>query len=742
MDDNATDSGPPEPRGNTLAVAWLRIWRYRLLVMLTVVIGSGVGLFFSLTVPNQYQSVGKLYVRPGLRDLITPEAALSDSGGSTYRGAGSREAVLNELQVLSGSKLYDKVVQDVGVELLLAPYDPASESEATSGFTRLSHSFQSWWFASGGNKAVDQDISREKAASLLLQGGVSISAESGTSVIACSYVAHSPETANKVVNAVLKAAREVHQEVFETMSPLLAIEDEMKSSEASARAAETALREFRVEKAIHSFDSEYASVLSYVDELNRLADTTELEIGRKQAERNVFMDLEKLRAGEKTTRAGDSFVVNPSYSGLVSLLTQLQLRALSLEEQQGEMTTDEYQRRKVALAKSIVQAQSRIMTEGKQLKVEGTADDNPRYLRIAQSLDELNVEVKSLESKKVKTEALRAKTLARLSDLDKLSPKLRALELDAKQKRERADGLIGSVTKMKTVQRLERLSSSSVQIMHGGTLEPQKIAPRRGRMVFFGAFGGAALGVVLGLLLAFRDPKVRCRDDLTPLGFQVDDVLHSGRGDQPAKDSSGGLSSALEGIREDVARFWASIPYERGASDGLKVAFVPSDTQADAGRAAATFAIGLATHACERVVYVSCVDGESWLARNMGVESVVGWSDVLGGDKELASALVSTPVSGLTYLPFGSRVDVFPHPMAGLGFGSLLEDLATKFRFVIVELPDLDAVPEARVVLSVADAVELVVRNGVSKKDNISKAVDAVRLSGARMLGAVLQDTD
>ena len=61
----------------------------------------------------------------------------------------------------------------------------------------------------------------------------------------------------------------MHNEVFETMSSLDDIEGEMKSAEDAARKAEEALRAFRLEHDIHSFDSEYAAVLAYLKELER-----------------------------------------------------------------------------------------------------------------------------------------------------------------------------------------------------------------------------------------------------------------------------------------------------------------------------------------------------------------------------------------------------------------------------------------------------------------------------------------
>ena len=100
MAENETASEQVDAHGNLLLVVLRQVRRFRLLVAFTAVLGLIAGLFYSLTVPNQYQSVGKLSVRPGIRDIITPEAAFASSRAASQRAAGSREAVLNELQVL------------------------------------------------------------------------------------------------------------------------------------------------------------------------------------------------------------------------------------------------------------------------------------------------------------------------------------------------------------------------------------------------------------------------------------------------------------------------------------------------------------------------------------------------------------------------------------------------------------------------------------------------------------------
>lgn len=734
-----TETELPGASGNFLKLALAWGWRYRLVTLLATGVGVTAGFINSLTTPNQYRSVGKLFVRPGIRDVITPEAAFSGTGGAPSR-VSSREAIQNELQVLSAPQLFDKIAQRVGADVLLAPYDPAgSQAGPVAWHTRLIHDFQTWWFS---NKASltekDTAVDQDKLASDILAASVQVAPEVGASVISFSYVAHSPETARLVVNAALESALEVHREVFDTMSALGAIEQEMRVAEEIARAAEKVLREFRVKNGIYNYESQRDALISYLRLLDERRDAIDMDQGRRTAEREALSGLLKLRASDRTLRGAETVVLNPAYGALAGHLMQLQQMALSLEFEKGTLSDGEYETRRKALAAAIGDTKSRMDKEGMQLKLEGARAENPDYERITTRLDDLEVELKGLDSQKRNIDLLRNANKAHLAEFEALSPLFRTLELDAQQKRATADQLTGGISNMKTVQKLEQLNLSSIQIMHGGTFEPDKIAPRRGQKLVFGALGGSAIGVLLSLLLGWRDPRVRGRQDLLQLGVPSDGLLLSVQGEQDPRPGTGALPAGLAEALPDIDRFWATAPYDRNARDALKVACLPCEG-ADAGRLAATLAIGLAIHAGERVAYVSCGEDPSWLAKHLEIDSATGWSKVVDGSRPLDDIVLHTTISGLSYVPMGSRPNDSAHPMSSLRFISILDDLCKSHRFVVVELPPLAGQPAGRAVLNVVDAALVVVRAEQSRKVTTREAQEAVINAGTRLLAVIMQ---
>ena len=128
--------------------------RYVLLILFVAFVGMCFGVLGALTTPNQYRSVGKLMVIPGIRDTMTPESAFLGADAVAARSS-PREGIQNELQVLQAPKLFDKVVEHLGADHVLAPYDPAGARDGAEAFpASLFHNFQSWWFEAAKQSSV------------------------------------------------------------------------------------------------------------------------------------------------------------------------------------------------------------------------------------------------------------------------------------------------------------------------------------------------------------------------------------------------------------------------------------------------------------------------------------------------------------------------------------------------------------------------------------------------------------
>ena len=732
--------GAASSTNNLVPYVVASIWRFRLLVVLVACVGLAFGLFGALISPNQYRSVGKLFVRLGERESITPETAFSGTATAARR-VPAREAIQNELQVLSAPELFGKIVAKVGVDTVLAPYKPDATSDSVRPWhVRTFHALQSWWFqSSGAARSSSLPFDRDTLARLILQETIRIYPEAGTNVISISYESHSPELARTVVEASLAAAIEMHSEVFDTMASLGAIEEELERDEQLARTADKALRDFRVDKGIYDFESQRNVQLLYLGQLDQQIDKISLDAKRKKAEQSQLAALLTMVSPDRAIRA-QGLAPSPLYAALVGHLMQLEQLEFSLESERSNLSDSEYESRRASLAKRIKEKRAQVDEEEGHLQPAEQKEPNPYYESISERVDQSAVEVEGLEKQLLALRAVRKDVDRRLAAFEAVSPALRLLELDARQKRSIADRLADGVASMRSMRRMENLNISNVGVMHEATFEPLKIGPARGKRVILGGLFGGAVGAILALLLAFRSPRISSVHDLQMLGLPSGAILQSCH--QPTQDLAvDAIPPAFADLRPDIASFWTALPYDRREKAGLKIALLPCGEAADASRAAATMAIGLALHAGERVVYVSCSEQVAWFAERAGLSSGAGWAAVLTGEMQLEGAIQATPFAGLSYLAIGPFVATQPHPMAAAGFVDLLDELCASHRFVVLELPALEQRPEARALLGIADAVQLVVCSRRTDKSSVRGAVKAVRAAEAQLLGAVLQES-
>jgi uncharacterized protein involved in exopolysaccharide biosynthesis len=711
------------------------LWRFRWLLVLGVVLGVAFGVFRGLVMPNQFRSTGKLLVRPGALESVSSDSVLS-SGALVARAGGSREAVQNVLQALSSPDYYRRVVRRLGLDAILAPYDPAKDENAAF-YKQVFHAFQSWWFneSAGGEAPVDGNPERAEAfAALQLQNMLWFVPEAGTSVISLNYISHSPELAKRVVDTALAEAKSFHTDLIRKFTSPEESKGERANAFAAAETAETALRDFLREKKVNDFEKDRERLLEDLADHDGRLVTLKVEI----ASTTAALAAQRLRlAGlpaRRVNAGSQQWVDNPRYVAEQAALGKL--REDQRASDRGEGSAEQKRAQRERFERQIKEIEEQLASIRPKVLTEPIEEENPVHARVAEEIGGLEAVLASKTKARDATDAERTSTLNRLAELDAIAPRLRELEAASNQARIYADLFASRESTTSAMQKLDAANLSSVVVMQEGTDDGIKIAPRRGQLVVFGAAGGFAFAVAFVALLALLDRRVRYREDLPRLGLPEGGVLVSGGG---GSGMPWMLPSSLAEIRDDIARFWAALPYERRQTQGLRIGFVPCGEAASAGRAAAALALGLAAHGGEKVCYVGTLEGPTWLGQRLGLDHQCGWSEVMRGEFALEDAVVATPVQGLHYLPAGKIGPVVPHPMAGPAFVALLDRLVQTHRFVVVELPDLTLRPEGRSVLGVMDGAQLVVCRTMGSKASVREAIAAVQSAGARLLGGVLQ---
>ena len=118
-----------------------------------------------------------------------------------------------------------------------------------------------------------------------------------------------------------------------------------------------------------------------------------------------------------------------------------------------------------------------------------------------------------------------------------------------------------------------------------------------------------------------------------------------------------------------------------------------------------------------------------------------GFSNVLGGFAEVEDVVTTIPEYNLDVIAAGW---IPPNPtelLASKKFVSVLEGLKEKYEYIFVDTPPVNTVTDAVLLTKYVSGVIVVVRSKYTMKQNLQKAVNALKFSNANILGFVVNDS-
>ncbi len=184
---------------------------------------------------------------------------------------------------------------------------------------------------------------------------------------------------------------------------------------------------------------------------------------------------------------------------------------------------------------------------------------------------------------------------------------------------------------------------------------------------------------------------------------------------------------------------WSSMSRLALSRDKSRILFTSPDAGAGTSTIAAATAIGLAQNLRIQVSLLEIGVGESSLARQLGLRSAPGLSDLLDGQSTLAQCIQTVPgVSGLRVLVAGTTRAPVAGELATQTAKTMLAELTHAHRLVFFDAPPLIDHSVTRLVCQQVDAAVLVLRAGDSNKARAASTLRALELAGVPVLGAVV----
>src|SRR5699024_4479887 len=124
------------------------------------------------------------------------------------------------------------------------------------------------------------------------------------------------------------------------------------------------------------------------------------------------------------------------------------------------------------------------------------------------------------------------------------------------------------------------------------------------------------------------------------------------------------------------------------------------------------------------------------------LDNLRGLSSVLIGETLFEDATEDSAVDNLQILSCGP---IPPNPaelLASKRMRDLIAYAEEHYDFIIVDAPPILAVTDAKIISQIVDGTLFVTRSGQTDKENAKKAYEIINDGKARVLGAILNDTD
>lgn len=278
-----------------------------------------------------------------------------------------------------------------------------------------------------------------------------------------------------------------------------------------------------------------------------------------------------------------------------------------------------------------------------------------------------------------------------------------------------------------------------VVVEQRASIPEQPVIPNKSRNIALGVVLGLTLGTGFALVRDLLDNTIKDHETLeqiTAVGLVGSIPLDKERRNQPAIS----FDSDNSGIAEAFRKLRTNLQFL--AVDNPPRVIVVTSSAPNEGKS--TTAINIALTLAEAGNNVVLVDGDMRrpsLSKYLDLVGSVGFSTILSGAADLTEVLQETKYPGLTVLTAGPTP---PNPSELLGSQAakkLLSELRSQYDYVIVDSSPLLAVTDGAILATNSDGVLVVVRYGMTKREQLTHAIQNLVGVDATILGVVFTMT-
>lgn len=676
-----------EPSASGLDAVLRSLWRRKAIVLaVAVLIPLAVGLA-TLALDARYHAAAEVMLNPAPRGDAEQEAT---------GPAATRAAIASQVEVLTARDLLRRVVTR---EQLVADsaFGPGGEDEATL-LDRLG--------LTGSDARELTRAQQRRRAVAALKERLTVRREGRSRVARVGVTAGSPELAARLANAVAETYIDRRRELRERRRDRTSgrLGETVERLRTKVREAEDSVAQYRQK---NDLTGETGAGTPGRELAALTSDLAEARADLAEAEARVTRAEELARADDAGASA--SALDSPLIQKLRVRLTELRAEKAELDQRYGpkhpEMKTVQAQ---------IDRLRARIEEQVARV-VAGLRND----AEVARE------RVTSLEAAVARK---REQVSARRADAAKLA----RLERAAETERELFTSFL---TRLREADNAGNSRAAGARLLARAQPPLSPSAPNRPLIVALALLTALPCAAGLALFVDHRDSGLKNLAELeqatgAPAVAQLPKVGRV-RGRSPARHAldrpASAFAEGVQGLQTDLD----------GA--GAPRRFLVTSAQPREGKSSLALAYGrLLARRGESAVLVEADLRRPGLAESVRAPEHPGLGEVLTAAAPLDAALHSDPDTGLTVLPAGERVGEPGDVLAGPRVGAVLAELGARFRHVIVDVPPLIPVADARRLAPHVDAVVLAVRWRATRHATLDRAVRQLAHIDAPVRGAAL----
>jgi succinoglycan biosynthesis transport protein ExoP len=681
--------------------------RRRRLIVWVVVLITGIAALIGLQVDKTYTATALVMVRPQDRVVDFQQVAQGLS-----LDAATIETQIKFIQSYDNLARTADLLDLKGDPALVEPHGGiAAALSAVSGVLP-----DRWLIAAGLADAPGVEPDPKELTSRAvstLRRGLEVTQAGRSYVLAIRYKASSPGRAADLANGVAQAY--VQGQLGDKLATTQGAKDWLTQRVEEMRLrlldSERAVEQYR---AAHGLDSPRGSD-SHAQEIVAL--TTEFIDA--QAEQTVReAKLSKIRELKKRGGSGE-IVADLLPSPLIMTLRQ---QELDLQRQEAQLSREYGQQHPIIKQ---VEAEKDRLARRMDLEVEAAIQNLENEIAVAKNRAEA---IRQRLQQAQGQVALSGQAGVQLGELEREAAANRSLYqtfLVRLKETEEQQGLIQPDVRIISPAEIPSAPSSASPVM----------------FTFVGFTASTMIGAMLALLIEQLDTSLRSTR-------QIEELLGV---------PSLGLVPEVTGLEGSLSRYLVDKP-ESAYAQAVRALYAQLQlmdvgrssktllvTSALPGEGKTTLAISLAKSAADlqlRTILLELDVRRPKVARELRLEPLVGIVELLEGDVPFEQAVERDEDSGVDVLSAASRHTNPSALLTSPRLVALLEHLDAHFDCVIIDTPPVLAVPDAKTLARLADAVVLVVRWDRTKRDAAQAALKELQHFSAHVAGAVLNRVD